>query len=210
MAKAFQLTVSVRDTHGKRRNRRMRESGFVPAVLYGHKQDTVSLSIKADEIDAAIRHGNRFVALAGGLNEKAFIKSCQWDTWGTTVLHVDFTRASEHEKIQVTLPVELHGEAPGVKEGGVVKLLLHELRLECEAADVPEKIAVNINHLEFNQVLTVSDIKLPTGSKSLVDVTLAVVSCVAQTEAPDEEGGEAGENEPEVIGRKKEDAEEGE
>lgn len=207
MAKAFQLTVAIRDTHGKRRNRRMRENGMIPAVLYGHQKEAVSLAVKADELDAAIRHGNRFVSLSGGINEKALIKYCHWNTWGTQVLHVDFTRASEHELIQVTLPVELHGEAPGVKEGGVVKQVLHELKLECEAADVPEKIDVNINHLEFNQVLTVADLVLPKGGRSLIDETQIVVSCAAQVEVSEEEG-EAGENEPEVIGRKKAEGEE--
>ncbi len=204
MAKVQALTVSIRDTHGKRRNRRMRESGLVPAVLYGHKQETLSLALKVEELDATIRQGSRFVALTGALNEKALIKHCQWNTWGTHVLHVDFARVSEHEKIQVVLPLEIFGEAAGLKEGGVVKQVLHELKFECEAAAVPEKIEVSVNHLEFNQVLTVADLKLPPGAKVLVDPAQIVVSCMAQVEVSEEEAGaEAGSEEPEVIGRKK-------
>lgn len=207
MAKAQTLTVALRDSHGKRRNRRMRDTGQIPAVLYGHKKDTLSLTLKADEFDAALRHGGRFVALTGALNEKALIKNCQWDTWGKKVLHVDFTRVSEHEKIQVTVPLEMHGEAAGLKDGGVVKMVLHELKLECEAADVPEKIDVNINHLEFNQSLTVADLKLPPGAKALVDTAQIVVTCAAPVEVSEEEG-EAGAAEPELIGRKKAEEEE--
>lgn len=208
MAKVETLTVAIRDTHGKRRNQRMRNTGLIPAVLYGHKKETLSLTIKADEFDVALRHGVRFIALAGALNEKALIKQCQWDTWGKRVLHVDFTRVSEHEKIHVVVPVELHGEAIGIKDGGVVKLLLHEIKLECEAASVPEKIDVNINHLEFNHTMTVADLPLAEGIVPLVDMTQPVVSCLPPVEVADAESIDSGSVEPEVIGRKKTDDDE--
>lgn len=208
MAKAHKLTVSLRETRGKRRNRRMRGEGQIPAVLYGHKRETLSLTLKAEELDAAVRHGSRFVALSGAVNENAFIKHCQWDTWGSRILHVDFTRVSAHEKIQVVLPLELYGEAAGLKDGGVVKQTLHELKIECEAASVPDKIDVNINHLEFNQLFTVADLKLPEGAVSLADPTQIVVSCLAAVEVSEEETAEAAEQEPEVIGRKKGEGEE--
>lgn len=208
MAKAHKLTVAVRETTGKRRNRRMRDAGQIPAVLYGHKKDSVSLTLKVEELEATVRHGNRFVALTGALNENAFIKHCQWDTWGQRILHVDFTRVSAHEKIQVVLPLELYGEAAGLKDGGVVKQVLHEIKLECEAAAVPEKIDVNINHLEFNETLTVAGLKLPEGAVSLADPAQIVVSCFAPVEVSEEEAGEAGSEEPEVIGRKKTEEEE--
>jgi large subunit ribosomal protein L25 len=175
--------------------------------LYGHKQEAKSLALSSDELDAAIRHGNRFVALAGGVTENAFIKDVQWNTWGTEVLHVDFARVSADEKVHVTVAVELRGEAPGMKDGGVVKHMLHTIELECEAASVPEKLLVNINHLEFGKILHVSDLELPRGVTALSDAVTPVVSCLAPVEVSDEEQ-TAGEGEPEVIGRKK--AEDGE
>ena len=202
MAEIHTLTVKLRDGYGKRVNRRLRGSGQVPAVLYGHKQEVKSLIVSAEEIDAAVRHGNRFVALSGGVSENAFIKDVQWNTWGTEILHVDFARVSAHEKVHVTVPVELRGEAPGTKDGGVVKHVLHSIELECEAASVPEKIAVNINHLEFGHVLHVSDLELPSGAKALIDPAITVVGCVAPVEIS-EDVETAGEDEPEVIGRKK-------
>ncbi|GHT41489.1 50S ribosomal protein L25 [Planctomycetales bacterium] len=207
MAKIQSLTVKLRDVHGKRRNKRLRNTGFVPAVLYGHKLDSKSLSIPLEELEVIIRHGNRFVALSGELNEKAFIKDIKWNTWGNEVLHVDFARVSEHEKIHVTVPVELRGEAPGTKSGGVVKHSLHAVELECEASAVPEKIDVNINHLEFNVTLHIKDIEFPKGVKPLIDADAVVVSCAAPVEISEEET-EAGEGEPEVIGRKKAEDEE--
>ncbi|MDR0328031.1 MAG: 50S ribosomal protein L25 [Planctomycetaceae bacterium] len=204
MADFHTLTVKLRDGHGKRVNRRLRNAGQVPAVLYGHKQAAKSLALSSEELDAAIRHGNRFVALAGGVSENAFIKDVQWNTWGTEVLHVDFARVSADEKVQVTVAVELRGEAPGMKDGGVVKHMLHSIELECEAASVPEKLLVNINHLEFGKILHVSDLELPRGVVALSDAVAPVVSCLAPVEVSEEEQ-TAGEGEPEVIGRKKED-----
>ena len=203
MAEVQTLKVELRDTYGKRANRRLRASGRVPAVLYGHKKEGKNLALSAAELEAAIRHGNRFVALSGGLSESAFIKDVQWNTWGTEVLHVDFARASADEKIRVTVPIELRGESPGTKDGGVVKHALHAIELECEAASVPEKIEVNINRLEFGQVLHVSDIELPQGAKALIEASTVVVSCVAPVEISEEETAATEGTEPEIIGRKK-------
>ncbi len=196
------LTVELRETLGKKRNRRLRTNGKVPAVLYGHKKANVSLMLPAQEIEAALRHGARFVQLQGAVNEKAIIKSCQWNTWGSEVQHVDFARVSEDEKIRVTVAVELRGEAPGVKEGGTVKHVLHTIELECLAASVPDHLVVNINHLSLNQIIYVRDMEIPTGSTVLTDPAQVVVSCLPVVEVA-ETTETASDAEPEVIGRKK-------
>ena len=207
MANYHTLTVQLRDAGGKRSNRRLRAGGQIPAVLYGHKKASQGLTLSASELHAAVRHGNRFVALKGGVSEEAFIKDLQWNTWGTEILHVDFARVDADEKITVTVAVELRGEAAGLKDGGVVKHVLHNIELECKAAAVPEKIEVNINRLEFNEVLHVSDLELPAGVKVLTDGAAVVVSCVAPVEVSDEDTTAEGDAEPEVIGRKKADEE---
>ena len=203
MVEVATLNVELREAHGKRVNRRLRASGKVPAILYGHKQKCVSLSIPVGVLESVIRRGNRFVQLSGAVREKAIIKECQWDTWGKEVLHVDLTRVSEHEKIHVTVSLELRGEAPGTKDGGVVRQQLHEIELECEAASVPEKIEVNINRLGFEETLCVADLELPSGVTVLTDSTAIVVSCVAPVEVSEEDATAEGDAEPEVIGRKK-------
>jgi large subunit ribosomal protein L25 len=208
MAEIHTLTVELRDKNSKRANRRLRDSGRTPAVLYGHNQAAKSLILATDQLNAAVRHGNRFVALSGGLSESAFIKDVQWNTWGTEILHVDFARVDADEKIRVTVAVELRGEAPGTKDGGVVRFTMHAIELECEAASIPEKIDVSINNLEFGKVLHVSDLDLPKGVKALTDATAPVVSCVAPVEVSEEET-TVEDAEPEVIGRKKIDDEEG-
>jgi large subunit ribosomal protein L25 len=204
---AEQLHVQLREDRGKHNARRLRRRGQIPAVLYGHGQKTVTLSVPAEEMDGALRHGSRLVKLAGAVNEQAFIRDLQWDTWGTHVLHVDFTRVSEHEKVTVTVPIELRGEAPGIREGGVVKHLVHELEMEVEATAIPEKLYVNVNQLNLGGSIRVADLELPPGAKVFVEPETAVVECSLVVEQVVEEVPETG-AEPEVIGRKKEEAEE--
>ena len=164
---ALQLAVQSRDTQGKHRNRRLRQAGKIPAVLYGHGLENVSLSVGTEELTAAIRHGSRLVSLTGAVSESAFIRELQWDTWGTHIVHVDFTRISEHEIVEVRVPVELRGEAPGVREGGVVVQHVHEVEIACPASVIPERLAGNVNQLVLNGSILLSALQLPEGAKIL-------------------------------------------
>ena len=201
---ADELKVEVRESRGKRNTRRMRQSGKVPGVLYGHGKENVCLTVAADQLDALVQHGSRLVSLSGAVNESAFIREVQWDTWGTHLLHVDFTRISEHEKVQLQIAVELRGEAPGVKEGGVVEQLVHQVQLDCPASAIPEKLAVNINHLKLGESIKIADLELPAGATVLDSLEAVVVHCVEPAAAPEEEVAEALSGEPEVIGAKEE------
>mgnify|MGYP001615633790 CR=1 FL=1 len=203
------LNVETRDTRGKRNARRLRLAGKIPAVLYGHGKETVALALSADAIDAAVRHGVRLISLTGAVTDQAFVRELQWDTWGKHVLHVDFTRVSAHEKVRVQVVVELRGEAPGMKQGGVVKQLIHEVPIECEVTALPEKLYVNINHLNLDDSITIGSLELPPTVAILVEPEMVVVQCVQPVEV-EEEGAAAEPAEPEVIGRKKEEEEEAE
>lgn len=197
------LNVQLRETRGKRANRRLRAAGAIPAVLYGHGEQTLSLSVPADQLDAALRHGSRLVTLSGAVSDQAFIRELQCDTWGTNVLHVDFTRISAHERVEVQVPLELRGEAPGVREGGVVEHLLHQVRLECEATQIPDKLEVSINQLQLNGSITTGQLELP-GTAKILDADAVVVQCAVPATLPEEEIAAAEVAEPEVIGRKPE------
>jgi len=200
---AQELKVEVRDSRGKRNARRLRQSGAIPAVLYGHGKESVALSVPADVLGNLVHHGSRLVALTGAVNESAMIREVQWDTWGTHPLHVDFTRVSAHETVELDLTLELRGEAPGMKEGGLVTHSLHQMRIECPASAIPDKLLVNVNHLNLHDSITVGDLEMPAGAKSLVDAATVVVQCVEPAvELEEEEEAEAAE--PEVIGEKKE------
>lgn len=136
---AEELTVEVRTEHGKRRMRRLRKAGKTPAVLYGHGMESISLAVPTHELEAIIRHGSRVLKLKGAVNEQAVIREVQWDTYGLEILHVDFLRVHEHEMVEVKVPVELRGEAPGVKEGGILEQLVHEIKILCDVNLIPEK-----------------------------------------------------------------------
>jgi len=201
------LNVKVRKSRGKREARRLRRSGAIPAVLYGHKEESVSLTIVADEIASVLRHGGRVVELKGPLSEKALIRELQWDVYGTGVIHVDLARVSEHERIEVKVPVELRGQAPGVKEGGIVELLVHEIEVECEALSIPDKLEVKVNDLHLGGELRAGALALPAGMKLLSDPELVLVHCVEPVKEEEAGMGEGVPAEPEIIGRKAEDEE---
>jgi large subunit ribosomal protein L25 len=206
MAESLVLNVQIRQTRGKRNARRLRQAGLIPAVLYGHGEETLALSVPAEELDAAVRHGSRLFQLAGEVKQQAFVREVQWNTWGTHVVHADFARVSAHEKVEVDVPVELRGEAPGVKEGGIIEHALHQIEVECEATAIPEKIQVNINNLNLDDAVTAADLELPAGVRLLTDPESLVVQCVMPAAEAEEVEGEA-EAEPEIIGRKKEEQE---
>ncbi len=204
------LQVEKRDWTGKRRVRRQRAQGRIPAVLYGHGEEVVHLSAAESDLAAVLRHGSHLVDLDGAVKESALIKDIQWDTYGMEVLHVDLTRVSADERIVLTVAVELRGVAPGLKQGGVVDQLLHEIEIECPAVSIPSSLEANVNHLELDQTITAGDLELPAGATLTGDASQAVVQCSEPAAEVEVEEGEPGAAEPEVIGAKKDDEGEGE
>lgn len=199
---ADSLKVDVRKTHGKRSSRRLRREGTIPAVLYGHGEANVSLTVVGEAVAAVLRHGGRVVDLTGGISEKALIRDLQWDTYSTHLIHVDFARVSEHERIHVEVKVELRGQAPGIKEGGIVEQFVHELEIETEAFSIPEKLELNVKDLHLGGELKASDVPLPAGAKLLSEPDIVVVHCVEPAGEEEVTAAEAASAEPEVIGRK--------
>lgn len=208
MVELLTLSVERREEVGKRRNRRLRESGKTPAVLYGHKKEVVNLTVPTEMVEAALRDGSRFVQLSGGVSERVFIKEVQWNVWGDVVLHVDFTRVRADEILQLTIPVVLRGEAPGIKEGGVVKQHLHMIEIEAKPVDVPENILVGINELGFDEQIRIADLDVPEGVKLLADPETIVVECSEQIIMEEPETEELEGVEPEIIGREHDEKEE--
>jgi large subunit ribosomal protein L25 len=213
MAESVVLVAQPRAGRGSQAARRLRRQGLVPAVLYGHKEATISVSLPLDEVERAIRHGVRVVDLqADGKEEKALIKEVQWDHLGKEVLHVDFTRVSLDERIVVTVPLEIRGTAPGVTAGGVLDQPIHTLSVECLAIRIPESIRVNIGELQIDGAIYIKDLVLPEGVKAMGDPDAIVVHVTKPVAEP--EPAAAAEApaaaEPEVIGRQKTEEEESE
>ena len=129
-------------------------------------KQNVCLAIPADQVGKAVRHGGRLVNLTGAVTERAFIRDLQWDTFGLEVLHVDLTRVSEHEIVEVHVAIELRGEAPGAKAGGVIEHLIHEVAIPCEVTAIPEKLHANINHLNLGHKIKIGDLECRPRSRS--------------------------------------------
>jgi large subunit ribosomal protein L25 len=212
MAETIVLQAEKRDGKGTRRARHLRQEGKIPGVVYGHKQDTVSVTVSGDDLSSALRHGARVVDLKlDGAVETAQIVELQWDHLGREILHADFKRVSRDEKLHIQVRIELRGIAPGVAAGGVVDQPMHTLEVECLAIAIPDSIRVNIGELQLDQAIHVKDVKAPEGVTILTDPEAIVVQVAAKEEAPEAAPAaevEAGSAEPEVIGRAKE--EEGE
>ncbi|MFN3190607.1 MAG: 50S ribosomal protein L25 [Aureliella sp.] len=199
------IEVQKREATGSLSSRKLRQTGQVPAILYGHGEDNVNLSVSADSIGKVIQHGSKILALTGAVSETALLKEVQWDAFGIDVLHVDFTRVSQSEAVEVTLPVELKGEAPGIAQGGKFSFALHELTISCPANAVPENLVVDISALKMGQSISAGDVTLPEGSAVVTNPTDVVVQVTIPSSMrgkPIEEESEAeAATEPEVIAK---------
>lgn len=202
------LEVVARTATGSREARRLRRRGLVPAVLYGHGETCVDLAADRDALTAVVRHGGRIVELKGAVKTSALLRELQWDTFGVEPIHVDFVRVDRTERIRVRVPLDLKGEAPGHRAGGTVNMVLHEIEIECTPDTIPERIHVQVGKLEVGGHIKVHDIDLPTGAKAVTDGDETAVSCTV-TAHKAESAAPAGSAEPEIIGRKAADAEEG-
>lgn len=194
------LVCQPRAASGTRESRRLRRKGLVPAILYGHGEACVPLAASREALETVIRHGSRIVELSGAAKGSALVQQLQWDTFGIHPLHVDLLRVSARDRVHVKVPVDLKGECPGQKAGGVIMQLLHEVEIECTADSIPERLHAVVTSLEMGGAIKVKDLDLPAGGRALVDGEEIVVNC----NRPGEKGAaeEAAVAEPEVIGRK--------
>lgn len=196
------LEVKKREGLGTLASNRLRQQGFVPANLYGHGEPNVNLAVRADAINNIIHHGTKLLSLTGDVADTALLREVQWDAFGIEVMHVDLTRVSQSESVEVTLPVELHGEAPGSNEGGQLNFVTHELTIRCPASDIPEHLQVNIGNLHMGQAIHANEVTLPSGAEMVTTGNLVVVHVVkpAGMSEDDDQGQTA---EPELIRKEK-------
>ena len=207
MAQTAQLTAKVRGELGSRRNKRLRDAGFVPGVIYGHKEDVVPVTLPKVELVKHLNHGAHLFALAlEGKNENVLVKDVQYDHLGIEVLHVDFARVDLNERVEVTVPLVLKGEPKGEAEGGVLQQIVADLEIECLVTQIPTDIRYNVSEMGLNSVLHIKELQLPPGVRALQDEDLIVATVREIAEEAPAEVAE-GAAEPEVIGKA---AEEGE
>lgn len=194
------VTAEPRDQLGSRANKRLRDQGMLPGVIYGHKQAVVPITLPKKEVVRHLDKGTHLFALTvGGQAENVLVKDVQYDHLGMDVLHVDFARVDLNERVEVTVPLELKGDPKGEADGGVLTQTVNELEIECVVTDIPSVIVHNVSDMALDSVLHLKDLALPAGAKALQDpdLILATVKVVEDQEAVE---GDAAE--PEVIGGK--------
>ncbi|MDP9296518.1 MAG: 50S ribosomal protein L25 [Actinomycetota bacterium] len=177
-----QLEADEREGTGKGVARKLRASGQVPAVLYGHGMDPVSVSVNSRELYHVLHTGagaNVLVDLhVGSKKHLVLAREIQRDHIRGELVHVDFLAIRRDEKIHVDVPISIVGESPGVKQGGVVEHHLWEISAECLPADVPESVEVDISRLEIGDSFRVEDLGALGGLTILTPVEETILSVV--------------------------------
>ena len=195
----YKLAAENRSDAGKGAARRLRASGRVPAVLYGHGTKPQHLSVDARQIGQALRTDagvNVLISLEVGSDQHlALAKEIQRHPVRGHLIHVDFIQVRRGEKVQVQVRVHLVGEAPGAREGGIVDQDLYQLTVEAEVTAVPETVDADVSGLGIGDVLRVADLKAPEGAVILDDPEASVVSVVAPTVEVEPEPAEGEEGE---------------
>ncbi len=215
MSDIFSLPVETRDPQknkgtGTRVSRKLRAADRVPAIVYGHKQEPLPVSIHRDDVWRLIKQAARLAELKHGTNsEMVLVRDIQWDHLGKEVLHLDFARVSAGEEVRTEVKFEFHGTAPGIAAGGALEVLVHALPVLCRADAIPSSLRIEIGGVNLGDAIHVKDLVLPDGIKADVDPDLLILHVVTRGVAAEEPTeGEAGPSEPEVIGRKAEEKEE--
>ena len=193
------LDVEKREQVGSSATERLRRSGRVPAVLYGHGEGNEHLSVSTAQVKTLLRHHSKTVELAGDVKETALVSQIQWDPLGIEVLHLDLIRVNLKELVRVTVAIHRHGDAEGLRQGGLMIDNIHEVEIECFAGQIPENLSLNVTDLELGGQKTAADLELPEGV-SLVTPVETVVAHVEQPKGASEETSEAL-AEPEVIAK---------
>lgn len=193
------LQASPRGKVGSRYAKRFREGGKLPAVVYGHGQDPLSIVLDSKDTLTHIHKGEKVYTMKIDGEKKdqtVLLKEVQFDYLGTRVIHADFARVDLTERVRTRVHVNLIGEAVGLKTVGAV--LIHpvsEIEIECMVKELPEHIDVDISGLEVDGEIRAGEIKLPTASMRLItDPKASVAHIMIQKEevvAPTAEAGAA-------------------
>jgi large subunit ribosomal protein L25 len=206
-----QITAKKRPELGSRANKRLRDSGMLPGVVYGHKEAVVPVTLGRKEVVGHLNRGAHVFDLnLDGQSEKVLLKEVQYNHLGTEVVHVDFARVRLDEKVKVTVPIELKGKPKGEADGGVLHQVLAQLEVECLVTEIPDAIRHSVAEMALNDVVHIKDLHFPGGVRATADGELIVATVREVLEVVAEvapaEGAAA---EPEVIGKKVEPGEEG-
>ncbi|MFA5969410.1 MAG: 50S ribosomal protein L25/general stress protein Ctc [Sphingomonas sp.] len=203
MSEVLTLAAETREQLGKGASRSLRRTGRVPAVIYGNKQDPAAIHVEEKALYRLLMTGhfmNSVVMLeVGGAQVRTLPKDVAFDPVTDRPVHADFLRISEHATVTVSVPVHFvdEEECAGIKRGGVLNIVRHEIDLVVDAASIPDDVTVSLKGFDVGDSIHISAVTLPAGAKSAIedrDFTLAtIVAPSALKSAEGEAEAEAGE-----------------
>jgi len=222
MADQINLKAEKRDAIGSAAVGRLRRAGLIPGVVYGASQDNYAVQINSKAFEDILRHSaseqilvNLQIEGAKESDKLALIQSVQHNSLSGKILHVDFNAVSEENEIHARVPVELTGEAIGIKQGGILDTLLHDIEVHCLPRDLPSMLSFDVSALDIGDSLSIGGVEFPEGVSTSLDdsVLIAIVNetrAALSEETADEEAdgtadGEDGDGEGEGEGEATED-----
>src|SRR5918997_5995639 len=186
MADAVKIAVEARDPAknkgtGTRFARKLRARGRIPAIIYGHKQDPVPISLTREAVWDMVRKSTHLAELSlGETSETVLVRDVQWDHLGKEIIHLDFARVNLEESIETEVRLELRGEAPGVGEGGVLDQVVHSVAVTCRANAIPDSIRIDVSGLHLGDAIHVRELVVPEGVTLSADTDQLIVHVVSR------------------------------
>jgi large subunit ribosomal protein L25 len=206
------LSAEPRDRAGKGASRHLRREGRVPAVIYGDKKDPIAISVNERELAKMLGTGhfmNTVVMIdgagagKGGAAIRTLPKDVQFHPVSDRPLHVDFFRIGEHSTVHVNVPLVFENEeaSPGIKRGGVLSIVRHEVELVVDAAQIPDEIKVDLTGFEVGESIHISAVTLPKGAHWAIedrDFTIATITAPSALKSSEGASEDAAEGEGEA------------
>src|SRR6056297_2161275 len=183
----YSIEVEKREKTGKGVARELRRQGLIPGVVYGRSREPQALTVDPNDLKGKL-YSNAIIDLdIDGEEETVMIKDFQKDVIKEEIIHVDFQHISMDETISITVPIKLVGDAPGVREGGVLQQLMREVDIEVLPTNIPDEIELDIDELTLSDSLEVGDLEVPEEVTILNSPEDVIVTVVAPSEEIEEE-----------------------
>ncbi|MBV9930027.1 MAG: 50S ribosomal protein L25/general stress protein Ctc [Alphaproteobacteria bacterium] len=198
MSEQLTLSAETRERAGKGASRAMRREGRVPAVVYGNKEEPLAIHLEEKALVKALSNGHFMnsvvmIEVGGAQTARTLPKDVQFHPVTDRPLHVDFLRISEHSKVHVNVPIRFTGEeqSRGLKRGGILNAVRHELELVCDAAEIPDDIEISLAGLDIGDSLHISAVTLPKGVESAITDRDFTIATITGASSQTEDGGTA-------------------
>lgn len=195
MSDQLTLPAEARERAGKGASRELRRNGRVPCVVYGDKKEPLSVHVEEKLLTKLLHTGHFMNSVVmvevDGKANRTLPKAVDFHPVTSRPIHVDFLRIGAHSQVHVAVPVRFANEeaSPGLKRGGVLNIVRHELELVCDASKIPDEIQLDLTGLDIGDSVHISQVTLPEGSKSAIDDRdFTIITVVAPSAMKSEEG----------------------